>query len=130
MGIYPTVKRITTPKWDKERQLYVWTEERDLYDGAKYRREVTATQWEEYKRETCYCCSCPREYFGSTGIDPYCRNHGFAGSRTCERHGIRGSGIDPEYNGGRVALHKLNTVQQENADNEAAYEAGKAKGWA
>lgn len=30
----------------------------------------------------CFCCSCP-EY---GGVDPYCRNHGWAGTRPCEIH--------------------------------------------
>lgn len=37
-------------------------------------------------RTTCYCCSCgDRE-----GSDPYCRNHGWAGTRPCEQHGMSG----------------------------------------
>lgn len=120
MGIYPTERRITEPTWDEERQLYVWTEERNPFDGAKYRREVTATKWEMHERADCYCCSCT-DY--GTAFDAYCRNHGFAGERACEVHNLAGTGKctadwlygDEAY---RVDLVKLRTVEQQRAYND------------
>jgi hypothetical protein len=37
-------------------------------------------------RTDCYCCSCGDD----GGVDPYCRNHGWAGSRPCEVHNMPG----------------------------------------
>lgn len=124
MGVYPTEKRITAPRWDEERQVWCWTEERNPYDGAKYRREVTATKWEEYKRDDCFCCSCDYSDYGTVS-DPYCRNHGWAGGRACEIHNMRGTGKGPadlllDGEVYKVDLVKLRTVQEENRHNAAA----------
>lgn len=123
MGIYPNERRVTEPKWDAERELYVWTEEWDPFDGAKYRREVSATKWVEYERDDCFCCSCHDDYHtGDVTTDVYCRNHGFAGKRACEDHNTRGTGKDMEPWGDEVYvvdLVKLRTVQQERAHNRA-----------
>lgn len=50
-------------------------------------RTVTRTKWAEHERTDCYCCSCGHR----EGSDPYCRNHGFAGERACERHKLPGT---------------------------------------
>lgn len=40
------------------------------------------------KTSECFCCSCgDRDREGS---DPFCRNHGWAGERPCEKHGSPG----------------------------------------
>jgi len=120
MGVYPNERRITEPKWDAEREVYVWTEEREPFDGATYRREVTATAWVEHERTDCYCCSCDYSDYGSVS-DAYCRNHGFAGKRACEVHKMRGDGKDTEPWGDevyKVDLVKLRTVQEQKRYNE------------
>lgn len=35
--------------------------------------------------KSCYCCTCADNY-DRTPSDPYCRNHGHAGVRACEKH--------------------------------------------
>lgn len=43
-----------------------------------------------YRRTNqCYCCSCS-DSDGFVYRDPYCRNHGHAGTRPCETHGSPG----------------------------------------
>lgn len=54
----------------------------------------------------CLCCSC-REIH--PGPDPYCRAHGFAGTRSCELHGS--PGIMDET--GRLPR----TIEQANGDH-------------
>jgi hypothetical protein len=41
-------------------------------------------------RTNCYCCSCGER----EGSDPACRNHGWAATRPCERHGMPGQEWD------------------------------------
>jgi hypothetical protein len=41
-------------------------------------------------RDNCYCCSCGER----EGSDPHCRNHGWAGQRSCELHEMPGSPND------------------------------------
>jgi hypothetical protein len=53
--------------------------------------EVVVQTWVQINeirdRQTCFCCSCgDRE-----GSDIACRNHGFAASRPCEKHGTEGT---------------------------------------
>lgn len=43
-------------------------------------------------RTNCYCCSCDDD----PGVDPYCRNHGWAGTRRCDKHGIAGDDTDDD----------------------------------
>lgn len=60
-------------------------------------------------RKTCYCCSCgDRE-----GSDPFCRNHGFAGTRACEEHEMHGDKFVPNYEGEGYTTEVMLTVQQE-----------------
>lgn len=61
-----------------------WAETQTFPDIVRT-RTVTASAWAE-TRITCFCCSCPET--GSS--DPYCRNHGFAGTRPCEKHDMPG----------------------------------------
>lgn len=41
-------------------------------------------------RDDCFCCSCGER----VGSDPHCRNHGFAGRRPCQVHGMPGYADD------------------------------------
>ena len=50
-------------------------------NGQERLRLVIKRAWQDGHRETCFCCSCPDGPW-----DPFCRNHGFAGSRRCEKH--------------------------------------------
>jgi len=110
MGIYESYSKgpVTV---DPETRVQTWTEYQDWY-GWKNSRTVTATPWVECERTTCYCCSCGER----EGSDPYCRNHGFAGERRCEKHRMRGTGKhSADYQAGdtyRVDLVKLDSVQQ------------------
>jgi hypothetical protein len=36
----------------------------------------------------CFCCSCTTVLLYD--VDPHCRDHGFDGSRPCEKHNSRG----------------------------------------
>jgi hypothetical protein len=58
---------------------------------AVYERQVMVEPWREVQRLTCFCCSC-----GDFGADPACRNHGYAGTRPCEKHGTPGSVWDDD----------------------------------
>lgn len=107
-----------------------WTE---TYNGVgfKEQRQVTATEWVETERDSCFCCSCYEDYYtGQMSTDPYCKNHGWVGTRRCEYHKLPGSGkcsadwlIEGETY--KVDLIKLNTVQQENAKHREVTERQK-----
>jgi hypothetical protein len=84
MGIYPDY--YTEPADTKT--AHEWYEYRSI-PGVVSRRRVVATNWEEYQRNNCFCCSC--EDFS---CDPYCRNHGWYGTRPCEVHGMPGEAGD------------------------------------
>lgn len=93
MGIYP--RRHTENHQRGSFGGETWTEV-ETQPGIIRKRKVEAHQWVE-TRTDCFCCSCPD--WG--GGDPYCRNHGFAGERPCERHNMPGSpdeesGVMPE----------------------------------
>jgi hypothetical protein len=60
-------------------------------------------------RTNCYCCSCGER----EGFDPYCRNHGWAGTRKCEVHDV-GPGDTQDEEG-----RPLGSVQQERARQRA-----------
>lgn len=62
-----------------------WIETQGSPEGTRT-RTVTATSW-QFERTQCFCCSCDPD---GTYLDPYCRNHGFAGSRPCLTHGMAG----------------------------------------
>lgn len=52
-------------------------------------------QWAELvnqseQRDNCFCCSCPED----VGADPYCRNHGWIGTRPCEEHKMEGQATE------------------------------------
>ena len=53
--------------------------------GVTRSRRIIALPWQE-ERTDCFCCSCG--WVG--GSDMFCRNHGFAGERPCEVHGLPG----------------------------------------
>jgi hypothetical protein len=77
MAIYPieTWKRVdeTTATFTHEQPGLVITETFRLLGKAEV-------------RTNCFCCSCDDQ----VGSDVYCRNHGFAGERPCELHGMPG----------------------------------------
>ncbi|AVR56891.1 hypothetical protein PBI_TRISCUIT_18 [Microbacterium phage Triscuit] len=55
-------------------------------------RMVWASDWRETARFACHCCTCDEDYWsGHTTNDPYCRNHGFYGTRPCDIHNLPGS---------------------------------------
>jgi len=58
--------------------------------GLTRSRIVTAGVWIEHRTD-CFCCSCDDEL---STMDVFCRNHGFAGSRPCEVHGMPGQPDD------------------------------------
>lgn len=70
----------------------------------------------EFKRETCFCCTCPDQ--GNT--DPYCRNHGWVGERTCEEHKISGDDFVYDPVTEKYTETKLLTVQEYRQLKEAA----------
>jgi hypothetical protein len=81
MGIYPHTRIV-----DRQRNMAggeFW-EEVESSPGLERRRLVVAQPWVEH-RTNCFCCSCTDHL-----VDPYCRNHGFAGERPCERHNMPG----------------------------------------
>lgn len=56
-----------------------------------FRRETSEDVW-----TSCFCCSCresPDGYYAHQ--DPFCRNHGFAGTRICLVHRIDGNAYEP-----------------------------------
>ena len=55
-------------------------------------------------RTTCFCCSCSNDY----QTDPFCRNHGWAGTRPCELHNMPGAPIQDSD-------EMPDSVQKENA---------------
>jgi hypothetical protein len=70
----------------------VWVEEINRYDGVLRYRKVYAGPWVEGERTDCFCCSCCEHH-----SDPFCRNHGWAGRRPCERHGTPGQADDEGF---------------------------------
>lgn len=99
MGIYPRYSKTEEKPLDPQGvpgSVYTrgWTEYREE-PGVTYVRNIIATDWHEFQRDTCFCCSCEDEH---TGSDVYCRNHGFAGERPCEVHNMPGSGYDIDDN--------------------------------
>lgn len=82
MGIYPVTSISGRKKYADGTES--WTEEVKTPDLIR-RRTVTASAFTE-ERITCFCCSCDTDELS----DPYCRNHGFAGARPCESHGMPG----------------------------------------
>jgi hypothetical protein len=93
MGIYPTTNVENRAKHPDGTET--WTEVYNDFSGVIRRRQVKAEVWAEDERTNCFCCSCPE--FGNS--DPFCRNHGFAGTRPCEEHGMPGD-FDPEMTEG------------------------------
>lgn len=53
--------------------------------GLTRTRILNPGDWVE-ERTNCFCCSCD-DY----SHDPYCRNHGFAGTRPCDTHKMPGA---------------------------------------
>lgn len=89
MGIYPS-----QPKYEFATDKANGNIMHKTWDNAY--GEVIVETWikicEIRDRYACWCCSCgDRE-----GSDPYCRNHGFAGTRPCEQHGMEGAMVHPE----------------------------------
>jgi hypothetical protein len=83
VGIYPTTDI-------KDRQKHpdgteTWTEIYNDFSGRIRTRTVKAEAYVD-RWDNCYCCSCPEHT-----NDPYCRNHGYAGTRACDQHGQPGS---------------------------------------
>lgn len=91
MGIYPN--RRTEDHQPSSFGGESWVEV-ETEPGIVRKRYVYAHQWVE-KRTDCYCCSCGDE----AGLDPACRNHGFAAKRPCEVHGMPGSLWDDDLPG-------------------------------
>lgn len=72
-------------------------------------------------RTNCFCCSCygGQEYGGYAGSnDPYCRNHGFAGTRACELHEMPGDQFIPDVDTDLPTDKPMLSVQQERKRNE------------
>lgn len=90
---------------------YRWTETR-TDPGVVWARTVTASDWKLVERTNCYCCSCGD--YGSS--DPYCRNHGFAGTRPCETHELPGSADEDG-----VMPDSVQTEQRRVADTDRYY---------
>lgn len=108
MGIYPThsiVSKQTNPDGSQ-----TWLETKTT-PGLVQARWVTAAPWHVEARTNCYCCSCPDE----GGQDPYCRNHGFAGTRPCEEHNMPGQEAEGP-NGENLGMPT--SVQQARAGND------------
>lgn len=63
--------------------------------------EVYVLQKVIRNRTDCYCCTCGLgdEGLGWATIDAACRNHGYAGRRPCEYHGMPGDAWDNEMIG-------------------------------
>lgn len=64
----------------------------DNAPGLDRTRNVVASPWVD-KRTDCFCCTCWFET-DVVSIDPYCRNHGWAGRRECETHDQPGKEVD------------------------------------
>lgn len=58
-----------------------WWERYDPSATGGQVRLVVAQHWQS-AQTTCYCCSCGER----VGSDPYCRNHGWVGTRICTEH--------------------------------------------
>lgn len=91
MGIYPRESKSRETR--NEDGTSTWVETWSI-PGLTRTRTVTASEWSE-TRDNCFCCSCPE--FGNS--DPFCRNHGFAGTRPCEEHNMPGD-FDPDMTDG------------------------------
>lgn len=78
MGFYPNRSYVHMPDGTV---LETHTE-----PGLKKYRTLTPSEWIE-ERDDCYCCTCPRQ---GSGLDPYCRNHGWDGRRPCDMHSLPG----------------------------------------
>jgi hypothetical protein len=71
--------------------------------GLERTRVVVALPWVD-NREDCYCCSC-----FNNSIDPYCRNHGHLGRRSCDTHQMPGSEDTDLLSVEKyIAAHKIN----------------------
>jgi len=68
--------------------------ERKITVEGVYERVVYETEWQELERTACFCCTCFGSTDGFNNTDPYCRNHGWAGERPCEKHGTKGAARD------------------------------------
>lgn len=91
MGVYPDVT------YQEDRVLGSLTRRTQTPGLTVVETFMLHTRTEE--RDTCFCCSCDggQEYGGYEGrADPYCRNHGFAGSRVCMVHRMNGNAYEPD----------------------------------
>lgn len=78
-----------------------WTETFEE-PGLSGTRIVAAGDW-VLTRTDCFCCSCPE----SGSSDPYCRNHGFAGERSCDHHELPGQADEEGRMPESVQAHRL-----------------------
>lgn len=86
MGIYSSTRYEHSFKGD------VLTEVYDAGYGMKVTR-VWQLIVEIEDRATCHCCSCGER----PGTDPYCRNHGYCGTRKCELHEMPGDECEYDF---------------------------------
>lgn len=89
MGIYEfknESQKIHWPAGDS------WWELSDPGYGQKRRRLIIAGPWQLEPRENCYCCTCRYDdFFGTIQTqNPFCRNHGWEGTRPCIPHQMKG----------------------------------------
>lgn len=84
MGIYPTVTNQPLP----DDGLLVHT---STPEGKRF--QIYTLTHDIFIRENCYCCTCENDY---SGPDPFCRNHGWIGTRPCDIHGMPGDKDDPD----------------------------------
>lgn len=110
MGIY------SSTRYEHSLNGAVLTEVYDAGYGMKVTR-VWQLIVEIEDRETCYCCSCGEH----PGHDPYCRNHGFAGTRKCEKHEMPGDEFECNWDTEEPNPNRpLLSVQAERARGEEA----------
>lgn len=85
MGIYPDTET------SKQGDILVTTY--NDYSGVvitTYYQPILVVE----NRDNCFCCSCSETEYGQEVTDPYCRNHGYAGMRPCEKHDMPGQEDD------------------------------------
>jgi len=80
VGIYPDTQYTKVPN-QPDLLVRTYNDYSGLIITEYYQRILIVED-----RKDCYCCSC-----GDTPDDPFCRNHGFAGTRPCDKHQMPGT---------------------------------------
>lgn len=82
MGIY------ASEHWERDTHSATFTSDLPGLTTVRVYEQVAEFEF----RTDCFCCSCPAYHLDHRYLDhdPYCRNHGFAGQRPCDVHGMPG----------------------------------------